>query len=198
VSFVTSLVPGSFGSTLQLCVLVIWSLAFILAGLVLIFLSSMRAWKLWPDWRNSLMVGLGTPAIVLLTIALEDPTLWIGNRAYIWGTVVLGQGWLDETVAEVVRKPPAISSGKTAFFNSSYLPYIVDVGPPVRVAFQTNPGLLDNWAGIVFDPTGKVMSAHGWDTAGKFYAPDAVTKLFDGDIVECEPLVVHYYYCSFT
>ena len=75
---------------------------------------------------------------------------------------------------------------------------IVDAGPPVRIAFMTSPGFLDNWSGIVFDPTGKVMLADGWDASGKFRAPEAITKLFDGDLVSCRHLWGDYYRCSFT
>jgi hypothetical protein len=63
---------------------------------------------------------------------------------------------------------------------------------------MTNPGFLDNWSGIVFDPTGAVMQADGWDAAGKFRAPDAITKLFGGDIVSCSHILGDYYRCSFT
>ncbi len=76
--------------------------------------------------------------------------------------------------------------------------YSVDVGPPIRVAF--NPaGFLDNWSGIIYDPTGDVMQANGFDpVTGKFFAPDRVTKLFDGDLVNCRHLWGNYYDCSFT
>jgi hypothetical protein len=76
--------------------------------------------------------------------------------------------------------------------------YSVDLGPPIRVAF--NPaGFLDNWSGIIYDPTGVVMQARGFDAVtGKFAAPDEITKLFDGDLVSCRHLWGSYYDCSFT
>ena len=59
--------------------------------------------------------------------------------------------------------------------------------------------MLDNWSGIIVDPTARVMEADGFDTAtGEFAAPEEVTKLFDGDLVSCRHLWGDYYSCSFT
>ena len=76
--------------------------------------------------------------------------------------------------------------------------YSTDLGPPIRVAF--NPaGMLDNWSGIIYDPTGDVMLANGFDPkTGKFFAPERVTKIFGGDLVGCRHLWGSYYDCSFT
>lgn len=76
--------------------------------------------------------------------------------------------------------------------------FIVDEGPTIRVAFDPE-GFLDNWSGIIFDPTGAVMQADGFDpVTGRFAAPDHVTKLFGGDLVACRRLHGDYYTCSFT
>jgi hypothetical protein len=77
--------------------------------------------------------------------------------------------------------------------------YQVDVGPPARVAFVWG-GLLDNWSGVVFDGTDVVASARGWSSGvtGTFTATPEAQKLFGGDLVWCEELSEHYYYCSFT
>ncbi len=59
--------------------------------------------------------------------------------------------------------------------------------------------MLDNWSGIIYDPTGDVMLARGFDpVSGRFHAPDRITKLFEGDLVECRHLWSSYYSCSFT
>ncbi|MEA3038187.1 MAG: hypothetical protein QOE79_700 [Sphingomonadales bacterium] len=68
----------------------------------------------------------------------------------------------------------------------------------MRVAFDPE-GIFDNWDGIVFDPTGEVMSARGFDpVTGKFAAPDKITKLFGGDLLGCSRLSGAYYACAFT
>lgn len=74
----------------------------------------------------------------------------------------------------------------------------MDEGPPRRFAFA-GTGILDNWSGIVFDPSGKVAGARGFDPAThRLTADPAVTGLFGGDLVACAPLWGGYYDCSFT
>lgn len=75
--------------------------------------------------------------------------------------------------------------------------YAIDRGPPVRVAFHAD-GILDNWSAVVFDPTGEMLKADGWDARGKFRAPDRITRLFGGDLVACHRLWGDYLKCSFT
>lgn len=63
----------------------------------------------------------------------------------------------------------------------------------MKVAFVTRPGVTDNWAGIVYDPSDIVRLAKGHDGTHP-----GVQELFGGDLVACWRLVRHYYMCSFT
>ena len=99
--------------------------------------------------------------------------------------------------AIISKTQTSADQGGSDFRDTRGIRYIVDRGPPVRVAFNPE-GLLDNWSGIIFDPTGEVMLADGFDQDGNFSAPDHVTKLFGGDLVGCRHLWRHYYSCSFT
>lgn len=68
--------------------------------------------------------------------------------------------------------------------------YSVDVGPPVRVAFNPS-GFLSNWSRIVYDPSrqsGRV------DATGV----PAIREVFGGDLVFCRHLWRDYYRCAFT
>lgn len=67
----------------------------------------------------------------------------------------------------------------------------------MRVAFMTMPGFIDNWTGVVHDPTHRVALARGFSETG-FSAPRDVQELFGGDIVSCSRLIGAYYECSFT
>ena len=99
-----------------------------------------------------------------------------------------------ETIIAKARANPVDRSYESA----NGITYSVDVGPPVRVAFNPE-GFLDNWSGVIYDPTGEVMQADGWDPASrKFRAPDRITKIFGGDLVACRHLWGDYYDCSFT
>jgi hypothetical protein len=64
--------------------------------------------------------------------------------------------------------------------------YIVEPGVPVRIAFPSPGGFLDNWCGVVYDRTGYVMNVR------------AAEKFFGGDMISCRELQGPYYYCCFT
>lgn len=77
--------------------------------------------------------------------------------------------------------------------------FLVELGPPVRVAFPQPGGILDNWEGIVYDPTGEVLKARGWTEPGtKLSAPPEIVGLFGGNIVTCSHVESNYYRCWFT
>jgi hypothetical protein len=78
--------------------------------------------------------------------------------------------------------------------------YAVDSGPPLRVAFLQPGGILDNWEGVVYDPTGRVATATGWrhGTPGQYTAEPDVLRVFGGDLVLCRWIEAHYYRCWFT
>jgi hypothetical protein len=110
---------------------------------------------------------------------------------------MVNRGHYEEIIAKVKRGHRS-PSANSSFEEDGGVEYVVDAGPPVRVAFNPE-GMLDNWSGIIFDPTGSVMLAKGFDPkTGKFAAPDRVTKLFGGDLVGCRRLGGSYYDCSFT
>jgi hypothetical protein len=73
--------------------------------------------------------------------------------------------------------------------------YSIDAGPPTRVAFNRQ-GFLDNWSGIVFDPSDDLVK-FSFEKAGK--SPSRpINKVFGGDLVGCRHLWEHYYTCTFT
>jgi hypothetical protein len=61
-------------------------------------------------------------------------------------------------------------------------------GPPERFAFYWQRGIIDNWAGVVHDPTGEIMNL----------GRDDIRLLFGGVIYKCEPLGDGWYLCWFT
>jgi hypothetical protein len=145
------------------------------------------------DARMRLGVMLIAPVCVVLICSAGLPLLAAGSFA----------GNLSRLAANRTHYEAIIAKARTSripawFADDRGVTYSVDLGPPVRVAF--NPaGMLDNWSGIIFDPTGDVMLAHGFDLrTGKFHAPDRITKLFEGDLVSCRHLWGDYYHCSFT
>nr|WP_167956134.1 hypothetical protein [Sphingomonas jejuensis] len=143
--------------------------------------------------RDRAIVILAPAVLLALTITVAWPMLYAGRVSGTFARLILNREHYAEIIAKVQRHPTPANHEE-----DGGVTYSVDVGPPVRVAF--NPaGFLDNWSGIIFDPTGIVMEARGFDpVTGDFHAPDHVTKLFGGDLVGCRHLMGHYYACSFT
>lgn len=134
-----------------------------------------------------------SPILLVLWLMAVLPLLWAGGHLGSLSRLAVNESDYREIInrARVSRKAES-------YAEYGGVTYSVDPGPPVRVAFNPE-GFLDNWSAIVFDPTGEVMLADGFDpTTGKFYAPERITKLFDGDLVACRKLWGDYYSCSFT
>ena len=79
-------------------------------------------------------------------------------------------------------------------------PYRIDKGPPMRVAFLWG-GIVDNWNGIIYDPTGYVLKANqlkrdfsNWDDPEMY----PVRMLFGGELYYAKHLGGNWYFCLFT
>lgn len=176
---------------------------FIFVGLpTVVFMVLVAGFKLWrgvsvaQEGRNFAeqfaAIAL-SPILLVLWLMAALPLLWAGGHLGNLSRLAAN----ESDYREIINRARA---SRKAEWYAEYggITYSVDAGPPVRVAFNPE-GFLDNWSAIVFDPTGDVMLADGFDpTTGKFYAPERVTKLFDGDLVACRRLWGDYYNCSFT
>jgi hypothetical protein len=81
------------------------------------------------------------------------------------------------------------------------LAYVVESGPPLRLAFPWPGGMLDNWCGAVYDPTSAVLKANNftgdwskWDDQ----VPLEIKRMFGGDLLHCSELKSPFYHCCFT
>lgn len=138
-------------------------------------------------------LSVGFPALLLVgALVAAIPLLRGGSYAGTFLRLIVNRAHYEAIIrkAQVIKSPAWFAEDRGVTFST-------DSGPPLRVAFNQE-GFLDNWSGIIYDPTGKVMQARGFDKRGKFYAPDEVTKLFAGDLVNCRHLLGSYYYCNFT
>lgn len=145
-------------------------------------------------WRDRAALVLVGPALLVSGAVAVGAAQAAGRDIGSLARLLLEHDRYEAIIAEVRANPtaefPAAPNG---------LRYRVDPGPPVRIAFNPD-GMGDNWTGIVFDPTGDVMLADGFDaaTVGGFTAPDRVKKLFGGDMVSCTHLWGDFYRCGFT
>lgn len=134
-----------------------------------------------------------SPGLLAIWLLGALPLVWTGNYLGDLSRLTVNENHYREII-NLVR----ISRKAEGYAEYEGVTYSVDLGPPVRVAFNPE-GFLDNWSAIVFDPSGDVLLARGFDSkTGKFYAPDRVTELFNGDLLECRRLWGDYYSCSFT
>lgn len=76
--------------------------------------------------------------------------------------------------------------------------FILDPGPPRRVAFIWPGGLMDNWCGIVFDPTNDVLKINQQGLWSDEWRASYITKLFGGDMTSCRTISTPYYMCCFS
>lgn len=156
-------------------------------------LVAWRSGKAETPWRWRFAVAFSPMALFGLSLLFFSPLAKAGDMAGALTRLAVNH-----------RRYEAIIAGASAnsvgqfYETANGITYSVDAGPPVRVAFNPE-GFLDNWSGVIYDPTGEVMRADGWDPAsGKFRAPDRITKIFGGDLVACRHLWGDYYDCSFT
>lgn len=172
-----------------------------LAGLYLAAIAvtirwSIAAWATMPlgeTMTRRIAAILVPPALLAAAVLAILPLAPIGGNIGLLSRIAVYHQRFEHIIATEMARATAERQGE---FDG--VTYHVDPGPPVRVAFFPE-GLLDNWTALIYDPTGEMMQADGFDPGtGKFRAPDRVTKLFGGDLVWCRPVWGHYYECGFT
>ena len=172
-----------------------------MAGLYLVASAATVRWSI-DAWRTmplgeTLIRRIGAtllpPLLLVLAMLAYFPVGQAGARISLVAQVAIYHSRFEEIIA----KEKARASGPS-IRDFKGVSYWTDPGPPVRIAFFPE-GILDNWSGLIYDPTGEMMQAYGFDpVTGKIRAPDRVTKLFGGDLVWCRPVWGDYYECGFT
>ena len=144
------------------------------------------------------MMRAGTAVAIIATgVFLFVPCIWLTSTAVTWATLAYNYSTYSRIVVESQRG--IIEPDPYTQYRSRYgTTFVLDTGPPIRVAFPFEGGILDNWEGIVYDPTDAVSQAKGFTQNNEFTAPDNIKSLFGGDIVACSPMTTHYYHCTFT
>jgi len=170
-------------------VVAIGAAALAIYGIVLAFRVQRLVWRA--------VAGLGGPLLILAASGLALPAISAGRDAGAWLRFSSERPRYDAIVAKLRAAPGPSGEQRSGIMTAGETKYLVEWGPPVRVAFDPD-GILDNWSAIIFDPSGDVMQADGFDRDGKFVASRDVTGLFGGDLVRCRPLADDYYYCAFT
>lgn len=156
-----------------------------------------EAWSQRDEWKLAVLVfSIPFPALALLAV-LAIPIVQSLNIGLDWVWFFTKRSQLEKivTLAEDGQFDPTAPG----FHDHEGTDFLVDSGPPVRIAFKLPGGLLDNWSSVIYDPTGEVTRAAGFDPGlGAFKAPDSITRLFGGDLLFCRPMRGDFYRCQFT
>lgn len=145
--------------------------------------------------KHKILAIVAAPVLLAALIFACLPSLRAGGFVGTFSRLVLNQSKYEAIIAQ--HQIASNNGPNQGYRVYQGIQYDIDSGPPIRIAFEPD-GMLDNWSGIIYDPTGDVMKADGFDAKGKFYAPDRITKLFGGDLVSCAHLYGPYYRCGFT
>jgi hypothetical protein len=110
--------------------------------------------------------------------------------------------WLLARYKSIVgdlERNPVLRSG---WHEDGAVRYYVEVGPPMRIAFEQSGGILDNWEGIVYDPSGDVLRVRELTRGGlsekDYDALQRIRRLFGGELCWCAHIIGHWYRCGFT
>jgi hypothetical protein len=153
----------------------------------------------WLGWRRARLIGIAVYItafiVVILALALALPHVAVtGDEFQFSRRFVRLKPQYEAIVAQL------LAAGKGKDGEANGVRYTVDAGPPLRIAFPQPGGLLDNWEGVVWDPTGIVRSATGWRNGigGDYTASTEAKALFGGDLVACRHVAGYFYRCWFT
>ncbi|MEG3086261.1 hypothetical protein [Sphingomonas sp. PB4P5] len=129
----------------------------LVVGAVAWFVQGYQRGKEERATRDKVLIFAGAPVLFAATICLSWPLFALGSYAGTMSRLMLNRGNYEAIIAKARSNP------KPAWFqDDGGVTYSIDVGPPVRVAFNPE-GMLDNWSGIIYDSTGDVMLADGFD-----------------------------------
>lgn len=167
-------------------------LAWAVAGAVMIVL---RLWGLRrAETRRAALASAGAVVFVaVVVVGLSPFAAQLGAQMvenYRFGQ---HRAVYESIVAEVAAKQE-----EAGHHTRDGVPYLVDPGPPLRIAFPWPGGGVVGWCGAVYDPSGEVMRANdllpdhsNWDEPRLA----EIRALFGGNLTDCHPLADEYYVC---
>ena len=148
---------------------------------------------------SGVMIGIKgksrIPLVTALVVAAITSTGWFTPFGKTMGAHY--KLWREKDYYESVVAEVGDGTDKSRYS----FPVLVESGPPVRVAFYWG-GILDNWHGIVNDPTGEVMKANllnlkTWENRNDSEYT-SVSMLFGGTLIRAQHLGGDWYLCWFT
>lgn len=180
---------------LWLTVLALWGAYAVLglALLVALFHAASRT-----HWHPTLVGSAVTLLTLALLMVLAVPRLAGAGDEFFFARRFRRLRPQYERILKTLAAVGAVQTDSVR--RAGEIDFYVDSGPPLRAAFLQPGGILDNWEGVVYDPTNAVATATGWRDRrpGEFTAAPNVLKLFGGDLVRCVHVDGPFYRCWFT
>jgi hypothetical protein len=175
--------------------------ALLLCAWILCSAAGVSSW-LWSRWHSGRLGAeihsAGATFLFLASLAVAWPGLVrAGDEIRFRWHFERIQSRYEAIVARVSQQPPP----KEERHAEGGIEYIVDPGPPVRIAFVQPGGILDNWQGIIFDPSGEVMRIGGVGRGPAIQNDpkrQQIWMLFGGGMFRCEHIKGRFYRCWFT
>jgi hypothetical protein len=152
-------------------------------------------WLAWAWPRGRAFRGLGMVGAVTTVLYLYYFTSLPG-LAGIYVKFFLNLPRYERTVAALEQD----SGPRVRARHPEWHDVEVDAGPPLRVAFNWG-GMVDNWTGIVYDPTHEVLKAREFRSDWSNWDDPRLAKvkaLFGGDLFRVRHLYGPWFICSFT
>lgn len=142
-------------------------------------------------WKRALALG-SAPVLFMITVVAFWPLFESGSFIGSLTRLTINRDHYDAIVAKArnARKP-------VSFKEDGDVTYSTDIGPPVLIVFNMRE-IRTEWGSIIYDPTGDVMLAKGWNTRYEdFFGPRRITMMFMRGMYGCRRLSGDYYNCFF-
>ena len=138
--------------------------------------------------RRDAFAAAGAVVFVGIVVLIASPfAAQLGASATERVRFSLHHSDYDRIAVEAERSQP--EAGR---HESDGVVYLIDRGPPLRIAFPWPSGTVFGWCGAVHDPSREVARID------ETPAPMNLRGLFGGEMTDCHEVAESYYVCCFT
>jgi len=179
--------------TLWVVTMALWLLYAILGGAVMLACLWAGAWRGFTRSRVTAAIAMIIGALLVSQTSGE-----IRRAAHGWRFQARFRRMApryERIVKELATEPKVPERGSSGGVN-----FDVDAGPPRRIAFPQPGGIIDNWEGVIYDPSGGLERAipPRDRVPGGFSLPDDLVGIFGGTLLSCTAVRDRFYRCWFT
>lgn len=147
-------------------------------------------------WTRSRVTAAGLVLVGALIVGEAGPRIADAAAARDFEYRFLRMAPRYERIVTELATAPRVPERGTSYG----VDFVVDPGPPRRIAFPQPGGITDGWEGVIYDASDALARAKGWrhGAEGVWATPVEQVRLFGGELLSCEPIRDHFYRCWFT